>query len=297
MRHLLVLMLACCLLAGCSAVRTVYNQADHVAAWRADDYFDLNDEQKRMFRGAFGRLHAWHRATQLEGYAGFLEAVHRRLQNGLAPQDIDWAYDRTEAYSRALVQRAYRDAAALLSTLSDHQVTVARKRFETDNRKFAREHGVGRPPAEQRRLRAKEHLEALEHWSGSLDFAQQERIGALSEALPLDAAPRHEDRIRRQREFLQLLAQRKEPGFPERLRDWLLDWNANRPPELEAQLRAYRQARDRMWLAAFEQLRPEQQRKVAERLTWYTNVMRDLARDAPQQHAETQSLPSGLVRP
>jgi hypothetical protein len=296
MRFLIILLLACSLLAGCSAVRTVYNQAEHVAAWRADDYFDLNDEQKRMFRSGFGRLHAWHRATQLDAYAGFLEAVQRRLQNGPGVQDIDWAYDRAQTYSRALVERSYRDAAALLATLSEEQVAAARKRFEQENRKFAREHGVGRSPDEQRRLRAKAHLEALEHWSGPLDFAQQERIGASSEALPLDAALRHEDRIRRQREFLQLLAQRREPRFAERLRDWLLDWNANRPAELEARLQAYRQARDRMWLATLEQLRPDQQRKVVERLTWYTNVMRDLSRDAAQ-HADAQALPPGVVRP
>lgn len=296
MRLPTVLILGCCLLAGCSAVRTAYNQAEHVAVWRADDYFDLNEEQKRMFRAAFGRLHAWHRATQLEAYAGFLEAVQRRLQSGPSVPDIEWAYDRAENHTRALVQRSHRDAAALLSTLSEQQLDAARRRFERDNRKFAREHGVGRPPAEQRRLRAKEHLDALEHWSGPLDFAQQERIGALSEALPLDAALRHEDRIRRQREFLQLLAQRHDPRFAEQLRDWLLDWNAHRPAELAAQIRAYRQARNRMWLAVLAQLRPDQQRKVAERLDWYTNVMRDLARDAPQ-HADVQPLAPGIVQP
>jgi hypothetical protein len=193
------------------------------------------------------------------------------------------------------VQRSYRDAAALLATLSDEQLTVARKRFEHENRKFARSHGVGRPPAEQRRLRADEHLESLEHWSGPLDFAQQERVRALSEALPLDATLRYEDRVRRQREFLQLLVQRQAPEFPERLRDWLLDWNAKRPASLDAQLDAFRQARNRMWLTVFAELRPDQQRNIAERVHWYTSVMRDLAHDAPR-HADAQPLPPGMVR-
>jgi hypothetical protein len=296
MRVFAVLVLACFLSAGCSAVRTVYNQADHVAAWRADDYFDFNAEQKRLFRSGFARLHAWHRATQLEAYAGFLEAAQRRVRSGPGGQDIDWAYDQAHAYTRALVQHSYRDAAALLATLSDEQLTVARKRFERENRKFARSHGVGRPPAEQRRLRADEHLEALEHWSGPLDFAQQERIRVLSEALPLDAALRYEDRVRRQREFLQLLVQRQDPQFAERLRDWLLDWNAKRPATLDAQLDAFRRARNGMWLTVFGELRPDQQRNVAERLHWYASVMHDLARDAPH-HADAQPLPSGMARP
>jgi len=289
MRTFLVLLLACLLGSGCSAIRTVYNQAEHVALWSADDYFDLTQEQKSAFRSAFARIHAWHRATQLQTYAGFLEVVEQRVRKGPAPDDIDWAYGKVNDYSDALVQRGYRDAAQLLATLSDAQVATASKRFEQANRKFAREHGVGRSSAEQRRLRAKQDRESLEHWSGPLDPAQQAQVIALSEALPLDAALREEDRVRRQREFLQLLAQRHDPRFAERLRDWLLDWNAQRTPELQARFQADRTARSRMWIAVFELLRPDQQRKIVERLQWYSGIMRDLAREA--QQADARALP------
>jgi hypothetical protein len=283
MRAFLSVVAACVLLSGCGAIRTVYNQAEFLAAWRADDYFDLNDEQKRSFRTGFARLHAWHRATQLRAYAGLLDAIDTRLGRGPDLQDVGWAVDGVKAQSHRLVEHGYADAAAFLATLSDAQIAHARRRFERDNRKWAQEHGVGAPAAEQKRLRVKRDLETIEHWSGPLDREQRARVAALSDAQPLDVSLRHQDRLRRQREFVALLESRRAPGFAERLRDWLYDWNAGRPAVLQAGLQDCEQAQTRMLLTVYAELRPDQQRKVQERVRFYTNAMRDLARDAAQQ--------------
>jgi signal transduction histidine kinase len=293
----LSLLLVALLLGGCSAIRTVYNQADHVAAWRADDYFDLTDEQKRAFRSTFSRLHAWHRSTQLKGYAGLLEAMDRRLARGPGTQDVAWAVDGVKTQSRQLVQHAFPDAAAFLATLSDPQIAAARRQFDRDNRKFAKEHGVGRPAVEQKRLRAKRDLETIEHWSGPLDAEQRARFTALSEAQPLEAASRHQDRMRRQREFVALLEQRHDTRFPDRLREWLLDWNANRPADLDARLDEYDQAHIRMLLQVYSELRPDQQRKVQDRLRGYIDAMRDLARGDARQQANAGAIQPGASLP
>jgi hypothetical protein len=277
MRVIVGVILLGLLLAGCSAIRTVYNQAGHVATWRADEYFDLTDQQKRNFRTLFARVHGWHRATQLEAYASLLEAIDERLARGPELRDVAWAADGAKAQSRQLVLHAYRDAAAFLATLSDEQLVAAQRKFKDDNRKFAREHGVGASAAEQKRLRAKEDLERIEHWTGPLDWDQRARITAFSEALPLDASARHQDRMRRQREFLGLLEKRRDPGFAERLRDWLLDWNASRPAELQARISEYERARNAMLLTVFAELRPDQQRKVRERVRFYVDAMRELS--------------------
>ncbi|MCC6533879.1 MAG: hypothetical protein IT531_15120 [Burkholderiales bacterium] len=271
----------CLLLGGCGAIRTLYGQADHVAAWRVDDYFDLTDEQKRLFRTRFQSLHAWHRSTQLRDYASLLEAAESRLDRGPVLQDWAWAMQEMRSRWHALLAHATPDIASFLATLSDQQIAAARRRFDRDNRKFAKEHGVGAPPEEQRRLRDKIELERIEHWTGSLDRQQQARISALSSALPLDAWARHQDRMRRQREFLALLETRKEPErFAERLRNWLLDWDENRPPQLRAELERYADAHARMFLHVHAELRPEQRRKVHERLRWYIDLMRDMAKEA-----------------
>jgi hypothetical protein len=285
MRVIVSLIALALFLGGCSAIRTVYNQADYIAAWRVDDYFDLSDEQKRVFRAEFARAHAWHRATQLTGYAGLLEAINGRLTRGPQPQDAAWVVDSVKAQSRPLVQHTYRDAAAFLATLSEDQIAAARRRFERDNREFARSHGVGASAETQKRLRAERDLDSIEHWTGPLDREQRTRFAALSEAQPLDAAFRQQDRMRRQREFLALLRERHDARFADRLRDWLLDWNANRPADLTAHIEDYQRAHRSMLLAVFAELRPDQRGKVSERLHFYIAVMRDLAGDR-RQHAD-----------
>jgi hypothetical protein len=277
---LLCVLVLASLLGGCSAIRTVYNQAEHMLAWRADDYFDLDDSQKRLLRTRFERVHAWHRATQLRSYASLLEAADRRLSEGPGMSDVRWALGEIGEHSRKLLLHSHRDIAQLLATLSDQQVAHARRRFERDNRRFARERGVGAPAQEQRRLRAKRVLESLEHWSGPLDAEQQARISTLSEALPLDAGFRMQDRLRRQRDFLALLDIRKdEERFAARLREWLVDWDATRPRALDAEAERYAEAHAEMLLQVFSELRADQRARVSERLRWYRDAMRDLARD------------------
>ncbi|MDP1717444.1 MAG: DUF6279 family lipoprotein, partial [Burkholderiales bacterium] len=77
-------------LAGCSMVRLGYSQADTIAAWTADEYFDFDSRQKDEFSSRFERLYEWHRYEQLPEYAAFIGAVKTRLHSGLRREDVLW---------------------------------------------------------------------------------------------------------------------------------------------------------------------------------------------------------------
>lgn len=283
---LLVLLIAL-LLPGCSAIKIVYNQADSVAAWKADDYFDLNGEQKEALRGHLDRFHAWHRSTQLIEYSALLDLAQKRLQAGVGVGDVAWAIDSIKARYRTLVLRGYADAARVLATLSDQQIAAAQRQFDKDNRKYASDFGLGSGPEEQRRLRAQRNLERIEHWTGPLTTQQEARLRELSRELPLVAELRQQDRIRRQREFLALLAERKHTAsFAPRLRDWLLDWDRTRSPEYEARLARFAEASAKLYVEAFALLEPDQRNHVTTRLQRYGIAFRDLA-SATDKTAET----------
>jgi hypothetical protein len=279
MKLIIALLTALTLLTGCSAIKIVYNQADAVAAWRADDYFDLTSEQKEALRVHLDSFHAWHRTTQLADYAELLESAQKRLHAGVATTDATWTIDAIKARYRTLVLRGHADAARVLASLSDQQVANARLQFDKDNRKYAKEYGVGQPPDEQRRLRAKRNIERIEHWTGPLSAAQDAKLRELSRNLPLVTELRQQDRMRRQREFLVLLADRRSAGFPARLRDWLLDWDRTRTPEYEAELTRFIDASGRMYVEAFGMLTPEQRQHVADRLQRYVVAFRELANE------------------
>jgi hypothetical protein len=277
-RRFCALACLCLLVASCSAIRTLYNQAEHVVAWRLDDYFDLTEAQRADFHARFRQFHAWHRHTQLAAYVAAIATAEQRLAQGPSPRDAEWLRAEARSQARNAIAHAHEDIAAFLASLSDRQVARARQRFERDNQKYAKEHGVGAAPEEQRRLRAKHDIEEIEHWTGSLSREQKARIAALSAQLPLDAELHQRDRIRRQQEFLGLLQQRQDGArFAARLRDWMLNWDETRPADIAAALERQEQARARMLIEVYALLEPAQRRKIAERLHWYADAMRDLS--------------------
>lgn len=271
---------------GCSTIRIAYNQADHLASWTADDYFDLTPEQKAAFKARFERFHAWHRTTQLPDYVEVLESAYQRVSAGASQADADWLTSTFQARLETLARHAYRDAAQLLSQLSDEQLKATRREMDERNRKFAREQGVGSSEDEQRRLQAKRQIERIEHWTGPLDSAQEAKIRALSRALPLITEQRYQERLRRQAEFLALLQQRRNVDvFAPRLRDWVVDWSKTRPAAYQAQYTRFMQESSRMYVAVLEMLTAEQRQHVLSVIRRYQQNFRELAAQAPRQQA------------
>lgn len=290
-RFVCALICACLLLGSCSAIRTIYNQAEHLIAWRLDDYFDLTEAQRALFHERFAAFHRWHRRSQLPGYVALLSAAEQRVERGPNHGDVDWLRTQARSQAQAAITHGQEDIVALLRGLTDRQVAHAQQRFERDNRKWAREHGVGESADEQRRLRAKLDIEHIEHWTGSLTREQKTRIARLSSDLPLDADAHLRDRRRRQREFLDLLAGRNDARFPVRLRQWLENWDATRPRDLDAELDRFDRLRADMIIEVYAVLGPAQRDKVRERVHWYADALRDLA--GAQQVAESAEAGQG----
>lgn len=282
----LVVMMVLFALGGCSTIRIAYNQADHLASWTLDDYFDLTSEQKAAFKVRFERFHAWHRATQLPDYVELLEAAHQRVSAGASQADSEWLSSALQTRLETMTRHGYKDAAQLLSQLSDEQLKTTRKEMDERNRKFAREQGVGASEDEQRRLLAKRQLERIEHWTGPLDSAQEAKVRAMARALPLITEQRYQERLRRQAEFLALLQQRKNVDvFAPRLRDWVVDWSKTRPAAYQAQYNRFMQESSRMYVAVLEMLTSEQRQHVLAVIRRYQQTFRELAAQAPRQQS------------
>lgn len=268
------------LLSGCmSMVGLGYGHAETVAAWKADQYFDLDAEQERQFSDRFAALYAWHRYEELPEYVGFLGTAGYRLERGLKPADIEWFTEGLKARYRRVVQRAAGDAADLLATLTPGQIEHLKQRWQSDNRKFAADHKVDGTPEERRQARAKRLVNQVKNWAGSLTGEQERRISALAHALPDTERMRHEDRMRRQREFAQLLDARTgdRAAFRAKLASWLADWERGRDPTYARLSETSWQQRMELYVAVWRLLTPEQRTNVAERLQNHISEFRRLS--------------------
>jgi len=273
------------LTSGCAMVQMGYGHLDTLAAWKADEYFDLDPQQKQEFRVRFERLHEWHRREQLPEYVAFLTETKMRLSKPPTREDIVWMTDGLKTRYRVMVRRAAPDAAALLATLRSDQIVVAQKQWDDDNRRFIREYRLKAGAEDLRRARAERAIDEIRKWAGQLTTEQERAITAMSDRMPAISELRLEDRIRRQREFRQLLDSRTSGDFQARLTRYLLDWESGRTTEYDRVLTEWWEMRQDYFIALYKLLTPEQRAAVLRRLQNYIDDLAKLA-ERPAQSAK-----------
>jgi hypothetical protein len=270
------------LVAGCTGLRLGYQQADIILGWRANTYFDLDHDQRRDFSARLDRLLAWHRQDQLPEYATFLTTAIQKAEQGLKAEDVAWFVDGFRARYRIIVNRGAADAAEVLSTLAPEQIVNLQKQFAKDNRKFADEHELTAPADKRKRVRLKRMINSIEEWTGNLSREQEEKIAALLDPIPLIEHLRHQDRMRRQREFVELLKTREaKPEFAARLHQWLLDWDAGRSADYEKTADEVYRQRLQFYVGVDRLLTREQRQHALARLQKYADDCNSLSGRRP----------------
>jgi hypothetical protein len=266
------------LLAGCNLVGFGYSQGETIAAWKADEYFDLAGAQKDEFRARFSRIYAWHRYQQLPDYVAFLTQGKTRLQDGLSHEDVQWVVDGVQSRYAVLVNRAVDDAADMLLTLTPQQLTALQNQWRKDNRKFLKEQAVTGSVEERNEARAKRILKDITEWTGELTREQEQRVTQVSNALPDIARFRYEDRVRRQREFVKLVEQKlPKAEFSARLKEWLIDWKKGRPAQYQRAADAHWDKRAELYMEVERMLTPQQRARVFKHLQTYIDDFRGLS--------------------
>ena len=266
------------LTAGCNLLRVGYPQLDMFAEWTANEYFDLGPHQKDEFRARFARLHAWHRYEQLPDYAGFLDAAAARIQKGLTQEDALWIANGAEERYRVLIRRSADDAAAMLMTITPAQLEALQQKWKKENARFAREHRIGRTPEEQHRARVEREVKRIEEWVGRLTPDQEKKVAVLLRDVPIAPKLRYEDRVRRQREFLALMGERRDSReFASRLRHFLLNWEEGRDPEYQRVFASWKPKQAGFYREVIGLLTPEQRETLLRRLQRYSTDFVQLA--------------------
>ncbi len=296
MRRFTTLLAAFAILAaGCTALRVAYPQADILLGWRANSYFDLDREQRREFSARLDRMLAWHRFEQLPDYASFLNAAIEKAEHGLKREDILWFIDGFKSRYRTVVNHGANDAAEILITLTPEQITVLQKQFDKDNLKFVSENELEGGAEKRRRARLKRTIAQIEDWTGGLNHEQERKVGALLEPMPLIEHLRHQDRMRRQREFVELLqARRTKPDFPPRLNQWLLAWEQGRAPEYARLADEIFEQRVHFYMAVEKLLTPEQRHHAVLRLQKFADDCKSLSARRPP-HAGNEPLETAIL--
>jgi uncharacterized protein DUF6279 len=264
------------LLAGCTALRLAYDNADTYLLFRAKSYLDLDAKGSDELDERIDEFFAWHRRTALPQYARISDEAAKRVTRGLSREDLVWGYDSLVAHARQSLRFAAERVAPLLDRLTPQQVAHMERRFAEDNRKFAREYLRG-SEAERRKRRARRLEERLEDWVGNLSSVQAEKVRQFSERTPLYDELRAKDRQRMQAEFVDMIRKRE---AQKRLPDWIANWERGRDPAHLAASERFHQEYLALLLEIDKTLAPEQRNRATANLRRYAEDFRVLARRA-----------------
>ena len=166
--------LACALLlllTGCGAT-LLYPRLDTLAGFYFQDLVSLDDAQSEQLSRTLSRNLEWHRSSELEKYAAFLNSLAGSLGQGIDGDEWLRATRQTEEYWRDIFEQAAPGYIAVAVTLTDAQVDELlanlAKKDEKTWQEFAR-----RTPEERRDRRERSTRKALERFTGPLTPAQR----------------------------------------------------------------------------------------------------------------------------
>lgn len=205
-KALCVATLAACglLMQGCSAVKLAYNQVPQLAYWQLNSYLDLSETQTERVRDELGDLHQWHRDTMLPRHAELLQKVQQQLPSAISPDQACRTYDDVRAQLDKVVTQAEPKLVWLAAQLTDAQVRNLQKKQAISNADWKKE-WVDVTPDKLREQRFKQLLSRAETFYGTLDEPQKSALRAFVAQSSFDPQRTYTERLRRQKDLVQVL--------------------------------------------------------------------------------------------
>ena len=198
--------LAACgvLLQGCSTVKLAYNQVPHLAHWKLNSYLNLSDAQTERVRDELGDLHQWHREQMLPRHAELMQKVQQQLSSTLSPEQACSMYGEARVQFDKVLAQAEPKLVWLASQLSDAQIRHLQKKQAESNADWKKE-WVDLNPEKLHAQRFKQLLSRTETFYGSLQEPQKAALGAFISDSTFDPQRSYAERLRRQKDLVQVL--------------------------------------------------------------------------------------------
>lgn len=271
MRRLALLVAICLLLQACSAVRLGYGNADSLARWWIDQYVDLSPDQDLLLRERLSGFLAWHRKTQLPDYVLVLRQGQQLVDGQPTVGDMMKLSEGIIRRARNLSDRATPDIADFLATVSSAQIARMAGRFTEKNSDYAKEAKLAEDENAQRRARYKRLLERTEYWFGDFSDAQAASLRQLIGGQSAGSQFWYEERLRRQREWLDLvrLVERERPPRDKLMRllhDYAARFDLPADPARLSQAVALRRAAAELAVAIHALTTPDQRAHARHKL-------------------------------
>lgn len=270
-RQFLIFAVAGLLLQACSAVRLGYDNADSLVRWWIDQYVDMSPEQDLLARERLSRFHVWHRRSQLGDYISLARQAQKLIAGQPSASDALTLLESVIQRGRGLAAQATPDIADFLLTLAPGQIERMAGQLEEKNATFAKEVQLADGAGGQRKAHLRRVLERTEFWFGDFGEEQKVRLRQVIDGQPIGTQFWYDERLRRQREWLDLvrLVQRDHPQrerVVQLLHEYAARFDLPADPARLAQAQALRRNAAELFVAIHAVTTPEQRAHAQHKL-------------------------------
>lgn len=196
---------------SCSVVKTAYNNAPALIAWRLDDYFDFSAAQKAKLKSALQALHTWHRKNELPRYVSLLDEIHNDLSHDMSARTACQRIESIKSNVQTLQTKIIPIIVDVADTLSDKQLQHFEKKLEKRNQEW-KEEWWQESIEEQREVRLEKSQDFAEKVYGDLN---EKQITLLKQAIAtsdIDPAIIYAEILRRDEDTLSILKALRNPA-------------------------------------------------------------------------------------
>ncbi|WP_439106582.1 DUF6279 family lipoprotein [Congregibacter sp.] len=219
------------LVVACSSTTFVYNRLDFLLSWYLERYVDLDRAQSKAFDAQLEVLLDWHRREELPRYLDFLNDVEADLASDLSVVQLQGYADRAEDAWLRVREPALEQLLLLAEDLSDEQLRDFMAVMDKKQRKYERKY-LDRDDEEMRDDAADSLEDTLKDYLGRLNGEQLDRVRAAANELRRSDAVWLRERSVWTAELAQILE--REPGWQQRTRSLVEEWENNLDPEVQA---------------------------------------------------------------
>ncbi|EGR5062308.1 hypothetical protein C1E47_09615 [Vibrio cholerae] len=171
-------LLLCTFLAGC-ATKLVYHNLDWFVIDYAEDFVDLNRQQKTLIKQTMPSLQSWHRAQELPDYLAMMDELSALSLREVTVEQVAQYQEKMRLYYQRLVIKLLPDVSRLAATLSEVQTEQFMQAFIKRHEKFSKKF-IKMDDRELRDFYQERIKDRLEDWLGPLNKSQQELVKVWS---------------------------------------------------------------------------------------------------------------------
>lgn len=197
---------------SCSLVKTAYNNAPALIAWRLDDYFNFSEAQKAKLKPALQELHAWHRKHELPRYVSLLNEINNDLTHDVSAQIACQRIESIKSNAQALQKEFIPIIVNVGETLTDKQLQHFQQKLEKRNEEW-KEEWWQETAEEQREVRLEKSKDFAEKIYGDLN---EKQINILKQSIAknnFDPALVYSEILRRDEDALNILKALRNPAL------------------------------------------------------------------------------------